>query len=120
MVDDPMPSPPFPDPDSHMLSHLLAEARTSLDLGDDPLQVVLQAAVHAWMEGHIEGEHYCATGCPPPAEPGREEFAVAVRHATGGSRRISQLFDGQQPAELTATEIEAGRQRAVEAGHLDP
>jgi hypothetical protein len=115
-----MPSPPFPDPDSAMLSVVVSNGRDALERGEDPLTVLLNVAVHGWMEGHIEGERYCAAGCNAPAEPGREEFAVAMRHAPGGSERIAALFAGERAGDLTPDVVEAGRLRAVEQGHLEP
>ena len=58
-----MPSPPFPDPMSPVLAHVIQEALEAYERGEaDVPAVVLHAAVHGWYEGHIEGEDAC-TGC---------------------------------------------------------
>jgi hypothetical protein len=58
-----MPHPPFPDPDSAVLGPVVRNAIDALRSGEVTAeQAVLPAAVHAWYEGHIEGEDVCP-GC---------------------------------------------------------
>jgi hypothetical protein len=51
------PAPGFPDPLSHLLAVIVRGSLESFENGDlDCEGTVLQAAVQAWFEGHIEGE----------------------------------------------------------------
>jgi hypothetical protein len=50
-----MPSPPFPSPDNDMLTYLMRRAMAQLGAGASVRQVIVHLAVHAWMEGHVEG-----------------------------------------------------------------
>ena len=58
-----MPHPPFPNPDSQVLKLIVNHAVAAMQLGEvDAEGAILHAAVHAWYEGHIEGEDVCP-GC---------------------------------------------------------
>jgi len=58
-----MPHPPFPNPDSEILKLLVNNAIAAmLSREVDAEGAILHAAVHAWYEGHIEGEDVCP-GC---------------------------------------------------------
>jgi hypothetical protein len=78
MPEDPMPSPPFPHPDSQVLRLIVTNAMKTMRSGEaTPDAAILHAAVHGWYEGHIEGEDMCP-GCdfrgdvpqPPRSKPG--------------------------------------------------
>ncbi|MEU6440444.1 hypothetical protein [Streptomyces sp. NPDC047046] len=59
----PMPSPPFPSPDNAALRVVVAKALQALHNGEASAEeAILDAAVHGWYEGHIEGEDTCP-GC---------------------------------------------------------
>lgn len=66
--DDPvMPAPPFPSreagsPGDRMLQHIVEMGMQVHDETGDPRAAILHAAVHAWYEGHVEGEDSCP-GC---------------------------------------------------------
>ncbi|MEE1786933.1 hypothetical protein PUR71_29110 [Streptomyces sp. SP17BM10] len=63
MSASPMPSPPFPSPDSAVLQLIVANAVNSVRTGEATVeQAILHAAVHGWYEGHIEAEDECP-GC---------------------------------------------------------
>ncbi|MEE4543665.1 hypothetical protein V2S66_17010 [Streptomyces sp. V4-01] len=63
MTDSPMPSPPYPSPESPLLRVIVGNAIASVESGEtDWKEAVLHAAVHGWYEGHIEGEDTCP-GC---------------------------------------------------------
>lgn len=49
------PHPPYPSPHNPMLRYLIEGANALLREGVDPETVIMQAAVHAWYEGNIEG-----------------------------------------------------------------
>ena len=53
--------PPAPDAASSVLAALLGRATRIAGEGSDA-QAVVDLAVHAWMEGHVEGEDHCP-GC---------------------------------------------------------
>jgi len=58
-----MPSPPFPSPDSAALWLIVENTMREYEQGMvDVAGAVLHAAVHAWYEGHLEGEDSCP-GC---------------------------------------------------------
>jgi hypothetical protein len=58
-----MPHPPFPDPSSATLALVIRNAVDALNSGEATAEeAILHAAVHAWYEGHIEGEDACP-GC---------------------------------------------------------
>lgn len=60
---EPMPSPPFPSPDSAVLRVIVGNALASVESGEASVQeAILHAAVHGWYEGHIRGEDECP-GC---------------------------------------------------------
>jgi hypothetical protein len=69
-TEHPFPSPPFPDSadpptqaSGRMLAHLVASTLEELRAGKiTPEGAVVHVAVHAWYEGHIEGEDTCP-GC---------------------------------------------------------
>jgi hypothetical protein len=62
-IDTPFPSPPFPDPDNALLRIIIERAVTEYESGQVEVSgAVLYAAVHAWYEGHIQGEDACP-GC---------------------------------------------------------
>lgn len=62
-IADPFPSPPFPDPDNEILQFIISCALTAHEEGQvDIAGAVTHAAVHAWYEGHIQGEDACP-GC---------------------------------------------------------
>jgi hypothetical protein len=68
---NPMPSPPYPSPDSDALRVILAETMKSYEDGEvDVRGAILHAAVHGWYEGHIEGEDACP-GCNHRGDVGR-------------------------------------------------
>jgi hypothetical protein len=57
------PSPPFPAPDSPVLRMIIEGAFTAYESGEADVRVaVTHAAVHAWYEGHVQGEDVCP-GC---------------------------------------------------------
>lgn len=57
------PSPPFPDPDNEILRIIIERAvRAYEDRQVDASGAIIHAAVHAWYEGHIQGEDACS-GC---------------------------------------------------------
>lgn len=57
------PSPPFPAPDSPVLGMIIEGAVAAYESGEADVRVaVTHAAVHAWYEGHIQGEDVCH-GC---------------------------------------------------------
>jgi hypothetical protein len=59
---DERPSPGFPDPLSPLLAVIVQGALESLESGEINAEgAILQAAVQAWFEGHIEGEE--CSGC---------------------------------------------------------
>ncbi|MFJ8442828.1 hypothetical protein [Kitasatospora griseola] len=59
----PMPSPPFPSPDSTVLRLIVANAINSVRTGEATVEeAILHAAVHGWCEGHVQGEDECP-GC---------------------------------------------------------
>jgi hypothetical protein len=69
--DDPIPSPPFPHPESDVLRIIVENAIADYEAGEiDVRGAVLHAAVHGWYEGHIEGEDVCA-GCEHRGDVGR-------------------------------------------------
>ena len=47
--------PPYPTADNPVLGYLVAAARSAVDSGTDLGETIVQLAVHAWFEGHIEG-----------------------------------------------------------------
>jgi hypothetical protein len=47
--------PPYPAPDNPVLGYLVAIAHSAVDSGADVRETIVQLAVHAWMEGHVEG-----------------------------------------------------------------
>ena len=49
------PNPPYPSPDNPMLQYLIEGAHALYQSGTDLEDVILQAVVHAWYEGNIEG-----------------------------------------------------------------
>jgi hypothetical protein len=61
-----MPAPPFPRPHDGVLEMICNNALEDYRRqggGEEAAQAaILQAALHAWMEGHIEGEDLCP-GC---------------------------------------------------------
>jgi hypothetical protein len=60
---DPLPMPPFPEPDNEVFRLLVQNALEEYNAGRVTVeQAVLHAAVHAWYEGHIQGEDACP-GC---------------------------------------------------------
>jgi hypothetical protein len=64
---DERPAPGFPDPLSPLLSVIVRGALDSLESGDVNAEgAILQAAVQAWFEGHIEGED--CSGCDPRSD----------------------------------------------------
>jgi hypothetical protein len=59
----PMPSPPFPDPDSEVLKLIVNNAIKAMRSGEATAEAaILHAAVHGWYEGHVQGEDACQ-GC---------------------------------------------------------
>lgn len=54
-----MPAPPYPNPQDGILKLIVTRAYEELERGEEPKDVLLNAVVHAWMEGHLEG-HDCA------------------------------------------------------------
>ncbi|MFJ3300138.1 hypothetical protein [Streptomyces bacillaris] len=63
MTASPMPSPPFPSPDSAVLRLVVGNAIASVRSGEASMEeAILHAAVHGWYEGHIQGEDECP-GC---------------------------------------------------------
>ncbi|MFJ2843519.1 hypothetical protein ACIPD2_17980 [Streptomyces griseofuscus] len=62
-TDSPMPSPPFPSPDSAVLRLIVGNAIASVLSGEASVEeAILHAAVHGWYEGHVQGEDECP-GC---------------------------------------------------------
>ena len=58
-----MPSPPYPAPDNAVLGVIVGEALRAYQAGDTDLNAALvYAAVHGWLEGHLEGEE-CGQWC---------------------------------------------------------
>ncbi|MFC8718073.1 hypothetical protein [Kitasatospora sp. NPDC057198] len=63
MSNSPMPSPPFPPPDSALLRVIVRNAVEAVRSGEATVEeAILHAAVHGWYEGHIAGEDTCP-GC---------------------------------------------------------
>ncbi|MFF2819417.1 hypothetical protein ACFVT9_28330 [Kitasatospora cineracea] len=63
MSASPMPSPPFPQPDSAPLFVIVRNAVEAVRTGEASVEeAILHAAVHGWYEGHIQGEDECP-GC---------------------------------------------------------
>ena len=61
---DERPAPGFPDPLSPLLAVIVQGSLGALNSGElDAEGAILQAAVQAWFEGHIEGEE--CSGCDP-------------------------------------------------------
>src|SRR5713101_6922934 len=61
--DHPLPTPPFPAPDNAILRRIIDAARASHTAGTlDLAGAITRAAIHAWFEGHIQGEDACP-GC---------------------------------------------------------
>jgi transcriptional regulator with XRE-family HTH domain len=97
---DKMPKPPFPDPDNVTLKMIFDEASVKLDQGLDARRVVVDAAVDAWMEGHIEG-HDCSGDEGEPGDPdfrravreGRLEDAEAIARAKGIDVDLTSYFE---------------------------
>ena len=54
------PDPPYPDQDNPMLRYLVHGASALLETGVPAETVILQAVVHAWYEGNIEGREQAA------------------------------------------------------------
>jgi hypothetical protein len=64
---DERPSPGFPDPLSALLAVIVQGALDGIESGEANAEgAILQAAVQAWFEGHIEGED--CSGCDRQAE----------------------------------------------------
>ena len=62
-MNEEMPSPPFPDPDSPVLQLIVRSAIEAMTTGEATAEeAILHAAVHGWYEGHIQGEDACP-GC---------------------------------------------------------
>jgi hypothetical protein len=60
------PFAPYPGQDNPMLRYLVQGALAMLDKGSAPRTVILQAVVHAWFEGHIEGREAALSASAPP------------------------------------------------------
>ncbi len=57
------PVPPYPAPDNPLLRHVVEQAIERLESGEtDILGAVRYAALHGWLEGHLEGEG-CEADC---------------------------------------------------------
>ena len=68
---DPFPVPPFPHPESDILRVVVENAMTEYESGEvDVKGAIVHAAVHAWFEGHLEGEDSCP-GCEHRGDVGR-------------------------------------------------
>jgi hypothetical protein len=71
---DRFPVPPFPHPDSDILRVVVEHAMAEYESGEvDVKGAIVHAAVHAWFEGHLEGEDSCP-GCEHRGEVGRGIF----------------------------------------------
>ena len=95
-----MPAGPFPDPDSLMLNQLLSDAFDALPAEARDYrtrQVILHAVVHAWMEGHIEGETFCRCMCPQVGDPMHAATAARHRKSGGGMWLSKQRDAGKHP-----------------------
>ena len=95
-----MPAGPFPNPDSLMLNQLLSDAFDALPAearGPQTRQVILHAVVHAWMEGHIEGESFCRCVCPQVGDPMHAATAARHRKSGGGMWLSKQRDAGNHP-----------------------
>ena len=58
-----MPSPPFPAHDDAVLRVIVGNALAAVESGETDVRgAILHAAVHAWYEGHVQGEDSCP-GC---------------------------------------------------------
>lgn len=58
-----MPMPPFPDPDDALLRVIIESTWEHYTSGAlDVRGAILHAAVHGWLEGHLQGEE-CEQGC---------------------------------------------------------
>ena len=61
--EDPFPCPPFPDLNNEILRIIMERVMAAYDARQvDVSGAVVDAAVHAWYEGHIQGEDACP-GC---------------------------------------------------------
>ena len=71
---NPFPSPPFPDPDNEILRLIIDYALSAHEAGEvDVAGAVTHVAVHAWYEGHIQGEDACP-GCQHRGELPKQEL----------------------------------------------
>lgn len=62
-MNDQLPMPPFPAPDNAAFAVLVRSAVQAYQSGEASAeQAILNAAVNAWYEGHIQGEDACP-GC---------------------------------------------------------
>jgi hypothetical protein len=63
MAAEPFPTPPFPDRDDKLLGVIVETAARAVDTGKlDVHGALMYAAVHAWAEGHFQGEE-CPDEC---------------------------------------------------------
>jgi hypothetical protein len=95
-----MPSPPYPHPDSLMLAIVVENSWKSIP---DSLRTpevklaILHAAVHAWMEGHIDGETLCRGDCALPGDPLHEAHNARLRRSGGGRWLTTEADAGRTP-----------------------
>ncbi len=95
-----MPSPPYPHPDSLMLAIVVENSWKSVP---DSLRTpevklaILHAAVHAWMEGHIDGETLCRGNCALPGDPLHEAHNARLRRSGGGRWFTAESAAGRMP-----------------------
>jgi hypothetical protein len=63
MAAEPFPTPPFPDRGDKLLHVVVETAARALEAGKvDVHGALMHAAVHGWMEGHLQGEE-CDANC---------------------------------------------------------
>ncbi len=91
--------PPAPDAASVVLAALLGRA-TRIAGETSSAQAVVDLAVHAWMEGHLDGEDHCPGcdgACGFPRGAGRAA-AIAAASGSGGAGPVPRLaLPGPEP-----------------------
>ncbi len=88
---NPFPTPPFPHPESDILRVVVENAMADYESGEvDVKGAIVHAAVHAWFEGHLEGEDSCP-GCEHRGDVGRGIFRE--NYARDAMRNLRQRLE---------------------------